>query len=263
MRPWILWSLIISLPVSAVSGHAQGCRVLVYNTWSDPADGGYANDHYDEDLIGILTSEGYAVTLVSRGEEPVITESLLSPYQELWLIAANNRQVEEFLPSELSVIAGFHEAKNGIAIFGEHDHFFEDINVIAELFGGVFTGTGVNQDEAIGTDGFPPHPAWENVAFIGGAVSEGDIEVLNTGFLEVIAFNNGAYMVAVHNARGRVLLDSSFVRLFNLEFMGQFATSAVEYDNEIYLANIARWLFPCEATPVDESSWGRLKSTYR
>jgi hypothetical protein len=265
MRRTLLLAVVINALTGVPAGvQADGCAILIYNLWTTPGLGGYDNAHYDEDTIAILTAAGHDVLLVDRAQEPLITGALLASYDQLWLLAINNAQVKAITAGEVAAVVDFQQDGGGVAIFGEHDDFFEDINVLAAPLGGEFTGTGIDHATEIPTSGFPPHPIWQGVSSIGGASSEGDLHLIDPGFLSPIAEHNDGTMVAVHDGSGgRVLLDTSFVRLFDEAYSGAFQTWATEYDNEVYIANISHWLADCGTTPVASSTWGRLKATYR
>lgn len=250
--PTLVFAFLLSSFLPSVSD--AGCDILFYNLWTHPMECcGYDNSYYDDDLPAVLSAEGHNLTLSNRGEIPILTDAILSEYQEVWIIGANNLQTPFVLDSEVEALANYMYTGGGVAFFGDHDDFFEDINEFTAAFGAVYTGS-VWQDEPISTDGFEPSPLWEGVETIGGAMSEGDIMVFLQDLrlrLKVIATNNGANMVATGSiGDGRVVLDATFGRLMDDEFVEHHHVSILEYDNEVYVANIANWL--CNGRSVSE-----------
>jgi hypothetical protein len=265
VRPLLLAALLF-LAAAPDSG-AEG-RILFYDFCAGLDPCGYESDHYDDDLLELLSAAGYDVDLVDRSAGR-IDAALLDPYDQVWLLAANNNNVlvVPVEPEEVAAVTEFSAAGGGVAIFGEHDDFFGSVNDFAVALGGRFTTTGIDRVVGNGmpTSGFPDHPLWKWTEALGGAASEGAVQLVGGSSLEIVAeYPPGQGMVAAGEPfGGRVVLDGSFVRTFDAEWSPPFSTSATQFDNEVYLTNLAGWLAPGGPISTERCTWGSAKARYR
>lgn len=214
-------------------------NILVYTT-----GGLYGKSYFDNNLPTILENHGYSVTVTDRNEIPVITDGLLSNYDELWILSTNSLSNGCFSTDEINRILNFKEEGNGLLIMADqveppHD-YAKDANQISIPLGVTFFGL-TNH----GPEGNPIYPDFtEHALFVGvesvvGEPNEGNMYTVSQA--EVVAIYHGDNLIAINDdGNGRAVFDVSFQRLWNAGVGGY--NWILVGDTPQYVKNIADWL---------------------
>ena len=213
-------------------------NILIYATWSPYASNGYTKASYT-DLADILSDYGYSVTLTDRSETPIITDSLLSGYTELWISNSEYDWYGFFTSPEISAILNFREMGNGLMLNADHSDphgggFVHTVNQVAIPLGVTFYGWANHGSSPISPD-FDDHPLFEGVTSIEGNKHEAYLAISSPSV--AVATYQGDDIIAVRDdGKGRVVFDSTLYRLMN------GGSHVLVADNPQYVRNIADWI---------------------
>ena len=209
-------------------------HILVYST--APPGHGYDDSVFDEDLPSILNGYGYSVDVKDKGDTD-ITEALLATYDELWFISGNWAFTTVLTEEEVNVILEFRNNNNGLLIAADHTDsscdYTNDADLIANPLNVDFYGTAyVGNDQLVYPD-FEEHPLFYGVTSLFGTRSEARMSADNPA--EIVGrYQSNNIIAARDDGKGRVVFDTSFVRLWDdVVAMG---------DAPQYVRNIADWL---------------------
>jgi len=217
-------------------------NILIYSTTS--VIGVYDKTYFDNDLPTILGNYGYYAYVTDRILTPQITSSLLSNYDQLWILSTYPPSVAQFSQSEIDIILNFRNQGNGLLIMADHTGLPEDYadaaNQISESLGVTFIGI-TNQGpngQPIEPD-FVSHPLFYGVETIVAGSNEGNMAI--DAPVEVIATYQGVNLIAaLDDGLGKVVFDVSFTRLWDAGWLG--LNWILVGDTPQYVRNIADWL---------------------
>ena len=222
-------------------------NILVYAT-EDGHGSIYNRTVFDTNLPSILGDHGYSVTVTDRIITPTITSSLLSSYDELWIMSSKRLSTGVFSTNEINTILDFRNAGKGLLIMADHYDYVADANQISVPLGVTFYGSanhgpsgGLIQPE------FQTHPLFTGVTTIVAATDEGQMNVNSP--VQVVATYQGDNLIALlDDGNGRVVFDVSFTRLWD---DGVAGLNWVTVGNTPqYVRNIADWLMPANQPPT-------------
>jgi len=214
--------------------------ILIYATCSY-----YSWDYYDKtyytDLAQILQDYGYYVALTDGIETPTITESLLSNYNELWIINSEYDWSGSFTQTEITTILNYRNEGNGLLISGDNTDppgggYAHTANQISVPLGVTFYGLANHGGPSIQPD-FEDHPLFAGVTTIHGDLNEAYLFINSPA--EDVASYQGDYIIAVLDSQdgsGRVVFDNTILRFMNGESYIQLG------DTPQYIKNIADWI---------------------
>ena len=216
-------------------------NILIYATCSYDSWDYYDKTHYT-DLAQILQDYGYYVTLTDGIETPTVTESLLSNYNELWIINSEYDWVGSFTQTEISTILNYRNEGNGLLISADNTDppgggFAHSANQISIPLGVTFYGLANHGGPSIQPN-FEEHPLFEGVTTIHGNINEAYLSINSPA--ESVATYQGDYIIAVlepKDGTGRVVFDNTILRFMNGESYIQLV------DTPQYIKNIADWLY--------------------
>jgi hypothetical protein len=228
---------LIESPLLNSASNTKG-NILIYATWSPYAHDGYSKNSYT-DLKGILLDYGYSVTLTDRSETPIITESLLSDYTELWISNSEYDWQGFFTSPEIAAIINFRDMGFGLVLNADNTDppgggFAHTVNQVAILLGVTFYGL-ANHGETPITPDFDDHPLFDGVTSIEGNINEAYM-LISTPSVSVATYQGDDIIAVRDDGKGRVVFDNTIDRLRNGE------TNVLIADNPQYIRNIADWI---------------------
>jgi hypothetical protein len=176
-------------------------NILFYNTYRGY---GYSNSYFQANAPVVLRANGDTVTVTTRTATPVLTEALLSEYDQLWIINGQANSSGTFSAAELDAVAAFLNDGHGVLLISDHANrpgwdktWATDVGQVAGLFGVSYQGY-INRyyPMTVSEPDFDTgHPIWDGVnAVWGGTDSE---IVTENPAVQIIAAPNGSPMVAV------------------------------------------------------------------
>jgi formylglycine-generating enzyme required for sulfatase activity len=217
-------------------------NILVYGTY----DGGapdYSRVYFDEELPSILGDYGYYVTVTDRTIESTITDTLLSAYDQIWILNSDSDPSGCFTQDELITILAYRNSGGGIFIAADHygeGHYYQaDANQVSVPLGVTFHGITDHGNIIPITPTFEDHPLFSGVTTILGDPSEGKMTIQPSS--ELVATYLGDSLIAViDDGLGRVVFDVCLTRLFD-DGVGGY-NWITQGDTPRYVRNIADWL---------------------
>ena len=139
----------IALWLKETSNHAEGNRILVYNTY---VDRGMNNQFFQEGLQSILSEEAkFEVDIFERSAVPFLTKQILEDYDQLWILSGQVDDVP-FSSDEIADVYAFHDSgKSLLIVAGPQDGTNGDwtgaANQVAQKYGVRFNNVTILQDE--------------------------------------------------------------------------------------------------------------------
>jgi len=132
----------IALWLRETSNNSEDNRILIYNTYVDQ---GMDNHFFQQGLHSILDeNKGFEVDIFGRRALPLLSKSVLQPYDQLWILSGQVDKVS-FSMQEILDICAFHDEGNSLLIVaGPQDESGGDwtiaANQLAKNFGVRFAG---------------------------------------------------------------------------------------------------------------------------
>lgn len=234
-------------------------KILVYTTRGSGGGCGVRRFDYNEGLPLHLGLDGYEVVTEDRESMPELNGSILSVYDQLWLVSTESGAI--LSTAEVQAIHDFHASGKGIMVICDSGSYDGPANQISAPWG-VVIGNQVNHCGGeigceVQTAAFAVHSIWTQVGSIQANLNEGHITASYPAL--VIASHNGYSMAAVYDdGIARVAWDATYYRFTDEGCHPDLSIAA--FDNTRYARNIARWLdyreAPADARPAPEA--GRI-----
>jgi hypothetical protein len=235
-------------------------NILAYAT-KDAGDG-YDMSYFDESLPTILANQGYSVDVTDRMTTPLITDALLSQYDQLWIFSTGRYSEGCFNSEEIASILNFRNSGRGILVATDRrqdespfHNYQNDANQITIPLGVTYYGETYHGElsEPIQPI-FDGHPLFIGVTTIAGDPDEGLMEISSP--VEVVATYLGDDLIAVLNdGSGRVVFEVAFERFWDDGAEGH--SWIMTGDTPQYVRNIADWLSNQPTIPT-LSEWGMI-----
>jgi hypothetical protein len=231
-------------------------KILLYSTRTDNTGNGCRSWDYDEELPRLLDPEGFAVTTQSRYTMPLLNDSILSHFDQWWIVSTYGTGV--FVDSELEAFVRVFPNGKSLLTIGDsygydapankldsalHLHSF----YLASPSGGSIDHCGGGLGCTPSNIQYSSHRIWHNVHSIQTNTSEGSLYV--SWPAQWMASHAGAVMVMIEDSAAgssspisRAAWETTYYRFTDTACNP--GLSIGEADNGRYVANLAHWLYP-------------------